>query len=364
VTRAHRLLFFALLTTLASWLHAGEAVVRAVLFFYSPTCPHCQKVVEEHLIPMQEKYGERLVILGLNTLQPEGRRLYGMAMDRFEIPDEDRGVPTLIVGTALLQGDREIPESFPGIVNQGLILGGIDWPDIPGLLQVLEAQGLVVSPSKAVEADEPSPSPAVEKGSAKHDLKKALHAQPALADKWARDPVGNSLALAVLAGMLFSLVFLGYRAISPTMRQIPWPRWSIPALLPIGLGVAAYLSFVEVNQVAPVCGPVGACNAVQQSPCAMLFGVIPMAVLGLVAYIAIGLAWVLQHFGPHRWRRLGALATLGLTLGGTLFSFYLTFLEPFVIGATCLWCLTSAIVITLMLWAPVGSSGQKPAAPQ
>jgi hypothetical protein len=32
MTRVHRFLFFALLTALAPWLHAGEAVVHAVLF--------------------------------------------------------------------------------------------------------------------------------------------------------------------------------------------------------------------------------------------------------------------------------------------------------------------------------------------
>ncbi|NQV07202.1 hypothetical protein HQ535_11680 [bacterium] len=37
-------------------------------------------------------------------------------------------------------------------------------------------------------------------------------------------------------------------------------------------------------------------------------------------------------------------------MGGTAFSIYLTFLEPFVIGATCAWCLTSALVVTGLLW--------------
>jgi uncharacterized membrane protein len=32
-----------------------------------------------------------------------------------------------------------------------------------------------------------------------------------------------------------------------------------------------------------------------------------------------------------------------------MFSIYLTFLEPFVIGATCIWCLTSAVIITLIM---------------
>ena len=38
------------------------------------------------------------------------------------------------------------------------------------------------------------------------------------------------------------------------------------------------------------------------------------------------------------------------TVSGTLFSIYLTFLEPFVIGATCAWCLASAVILTLLMW--------------
>jgi len=44
------------------------------------------------------------------------------------------------------------------------------------------------------------------------------------------------------------------------------------------------------------------------------------------------------------------LSLLGMTAFGTLFSIYLTFLEPFVIGATCAWCLTSAIIMNVLLW--------------
>jgi uncharacterized membrane protein len=38
-----------------------------------------------------------------------------------------------------------------------------------------------------------------------------------------------------------------------------------------------------------------------------------------------------------------------MTLAGTVFSIYLTFLEPFVIGATCAWCLSSSILITVLM---------------
>ena len=45
------------------------------------------------------------------------------------------------------------------------------------------------------------------------------------------------------------------------------------------------------------------------------------------------------------------LSLWGMAWIGAIFSIYLTFLEPFVIGATCMWCLTSAVVMTLLLWA-------------
>jgi uncharacterized membrane protein len=43
------------------------------------------------------------------------------------------------------------------------------------------------------------------------------------------------------------------------------------------------------------------------------------------------------------------LAVFGMTLLGTLFSLYLTYLEPLAIRAVCAWCLTSAAIITLLI---------------
>jgi uncharacterized membrane protein len=47
------------------------------------------------------------------------------------------------------------------------------------------------------------------------------------------------------------------------------------------------------------------------------------------------------------------LALVGIAAaayGGTLFSAWLTFLEPFVIGATCMWCVLSALTMLALLW--------------
>jgi uncharacterized membrane protein len=168
--------------------------------------------------------------------------------------------------------------------------------------------------------------------------------------KFDQDRTGNSIAVVVLIGMVFSV--LAVLALSRRRSSLPhWPGWTVGLIILAGLAVAAYLSYVEVAQAQAICGPVGDCNAVQQSPYARLFGLIPIGVLGFYAYAALGLGWLLRDRGPVRWN-LGLALGLWLgALGGTLFSIYLTVLEPFVIGATCMWCVTSAVTMTLLLWA-------------
>jgi uncharacterized membrane protein len=115
-----------------------------------------------------------------------------------------------------------------------------------------------------------------------------------------------------------------------------------------GLGVASYLAHVEVNQIEAVCGPVGDCNTVQSSPYARLFGVFPIGVLGVVGFVVILLAWGVRRLASGPPALHASVALLALTGFGTAFSIYLTFLEPFVIGATCLWCLSSAVIMTTL----------------
>jgi uncharacterized membrane protein len=167
-------------------------------------------------------------------------------------------------------------------------------------------------------------------------------------DRFLQDPSGNSLAVVVLLGMLLSLALTGY---PPRVSRGEWPQWTVPVLVLIGVGVASYLSYIEISHAEAACGPVGDCNTVNQSKYATLFGFLPVGVLGLMGYALIFVLWVLRRSGQGVQR---AQATLGLwaaALFGTLFSVYLTFLEPFVIGASCIWCLTSAVVMTLLLWA-------------
>jgi uncharacterized membrane protein/thiol-disulfide isomerase/thioredoxin len=342
----------------------SDPVVRAVLFF-SPTCGHCEYVINNHLYPLSQEYGSQLEILGVDVSQPALLVLYQNAIEAYEIPAERLGVPTLIVGDVVMVGDREIPERFPGLIEQYLAQGGVDWPDIPGLQDALPPPAPEDPPEATAvpTAEAPAPAPQVSPSEAAPEPPPTPTGIPGFSlseghsgnwrDRFALDPVGNTVSVVVLVGMLvaalWALVYLLRADPGAAAKQV---SWLIPALCLVGLVVAGYLAFVETTNTDAVCGPVGDCNTVQQSEYARLFGILPIGMLGLVGYIFIFLAWIVARFGSGGEVDLAALSLLGMTMVGTLFSIYLTFLEPFVIGATCAWCLTSAVLMTLlMLWS-------------
>ncbi len=166
---------------------------------------------------------------------------------------------------------------------------------------------------------------------------------------------GLTLALAAVSFatlMLNSAVAL-LRLVEKSPRRIveTWHRWAIPVLVAGALAVAGYMTFVEVTDTPPACGPLGDCSTVQSSPYAILFGILPVGMFGLAGNLAILAAWLAQQVGPQTLRRVSALAIWGMGIFGVLFSAYLTYLEAFVIGATCMWCITSAVFMILLLWA-------------
>jgi uncharacterized membrane protein len=336
------------LTLIAAPLaQAAPAIVRAVLF-YSPTCGHCEKVITQDLPPLFEKYGQQLAIIGIDVTQPEGQVLFQAAIQHFNL--EQAGVPTLVVDDVVLIGSVDIPERFPGLIEEYLAQGGTDWPAIPGLAEAINTQA-TPQPTEAVAVPaDTTPASQPQSSLAKNNT---LVTGPVAMNAWSnvmRDPIGNGLAIVVLGGMIVSvaLVLVPRRAAIGRSR-LAWREWAIPVLCLIGLGVAGYLAYVETAQAEAVCGPVGDCNTVQQSEYARLFGVLPIGVLGMIGYVAILIAWVIERRGRGPLDRLAALALVLMTFGGTLFSIYLTFLEPFVIGATCVWCLTSAILMATLL---------------
>ncbi len=175
--------------------------------------------------------------------------------------------------------------------------------------------------------------------------------------------LGLSTTLVVRAGgdtlalVLSALAAAALAAASAVMllavvekRRADLPGWLVLLVVLGGLAAAVYLTVVETGQQQAACGVVGDCNAVQQSPYASLFGVLPIGVLGVTGYVAMALAWLVAGLSNGRLADLARAALFGMTVFGVAFSIYLTCLELFVIGAVCVWCLTSALTMALLLW--------------
>lgn len=123
-------------------------------------------------------------------------------------------------------------------------------------------------------------------------------------------------------------------------------RGLLAPLAVAGALISAYLTWSYLQGVAPVCvGDSSGCETVQTSRYAEILG-IPVASLGFFAYAGLlGSALIRDE--------RAALFGLLIALVGTLFSAYLTYLEIFVIGAFCQWCVASAalMVASLLLTA-------------
>src|ERR687898_317102 len=120
------------------------------------------------------------------------------------------------------------------------------------------------------------------------------------------------------------------------------PRVVLLVLAVVGGLISAYLTWTHFAGLTPVCTGSGeGCETVQSSRYASILG-IPVALLGLLAYGGL-------IFSTALWRETGIYLGFLISLVGTLFSAYLTYLEIFVIGALCQWCLASAVIMVAAL---------------
>ena len=131
----------------------------------------------------------------------------------------------------------------------------------------------------------------------------------------------------------------------------------------IGILDSVYLSWIKfAHQESRCLAGVGDCFSVNTSRYATIFG-IPVAVIGLVGYCLV-LLFLLLESRDQGWQANSLMAVFGLTLFGTLFSAYLTFLEIAVIRAICPFCVISAVsmlslfVISIVRLALPAKEGQ------
>lgn len=130
----------------------------------------------------------------------------------------------------------------------------------------------------------------------------------------------------------------------------PTNRMVVAVLALIGMFVALYMLAYSLGLLGEIICGVGDCATVQASPWAHL-GPVPVAGVGVVGYaLLLGIAlYGLQPAGVDS--PVVAALLLGGSAAGVAFSAWLTWLEAFVIHAWCQWCVTSAVVITVIFVA-------------
>ena len=359
-------------------VQAQESVVYGV-FFYSPSCPHCHDVIDNHWPGIQNEFGDQLQVLFVDVSTYQGSQIMGTAIQAMRIPSN--GVPMLIIGTDVLVGSIDIPQRARTIIRSGLNAGGIGYPPVPGIEQHFESADLDTSHAVPFSNTGILSDPAnllaliVLVGLVgsvgmvgavvwrvthpKKRLRRRIRVvEPPIWTLRIGIVIGIILAGSLVMGSfsdgltlaLSSVVLVIFAALAfdmfkkSSLSQIT--RWATPLVILAGLLVAGYLAYVETTLTEATCGAVGNCNTVQQSPYAQIAGV-PIGVIGIIGYVAMLLVWV---FDQYRKQATATWLLFGLALAGVAFSIYLTFLEPFVIGESCVWCLTSAVVMTMLLW--------------
>jgi uncharacterized membrane protein len=120
-------------------------------------------------------------------------------------------------------------------------------------------------------------------------------------------------------------------------------RITMRLLTVLGLVLASYLTYIHYAGIKPLCGRNGGgCEIVQTSQYSTLVG-IPVALIGLLGYIAI----LGSLLAPEN--ETSRFATVAFTVVGFGFSAYLTYRELYSIHHICEYCVSSAVIVTILM---------------
>jgi len=100
-----------------------------------------------------------------------------------------------------------------------------------------------------------------------------------------------------------------------------------------GIFISLYLTLYKIGVIGELSCSIGSCETVNTSKWSRFLG-LPVA------------AWGLPRFENER---VISIVLVAETVVGVLFSAWLTYLELAVIHAICIWCVTSAVIVTVIL---------------
>lgn len=321
------LLLFLMFMPLSDMARADEPQQIKAVLFYPAFCAQCPAVIDEFLMPLSMTQVNRLKLHPVDITEPAGKGLFDQVLQKFGTSEDAWTVPSILIGNTLLRGEQEIKSELPAMLAATPVDAAIlSWPEVAGLRQVIDG-GAIGAPQETAPKE---------------------------------DGIAATLAWIALFGLVGVWIYSTWllAAQNRCLCNLP-PLISTFALLLtlLGISISIYLAYVALSHNEVMCGPIGDCMAVQASKYSKLLGV-PMAIWGLVFYLAtLSLYLAQRHLSIAR-RSLLTLGLIFISLIGVMFSIYLTGLELFVIHAVCVWCLTSAVLTALILLLVVRASAK------
>ena len=122
----------------------------------------------------------------------------------------------------------------------------------------------------------------------------------------------------------------------------------VAALALAGIFISLYLTLYKIGVIGELSCSIGSCETVNTSKWSRFLG-LPVAAWGLLFYLdvfAVALVGTMRRF---EFEPAISFVLVGEAAVGVLFSAWLTYLELGVIHAICIWCVTSAVIVTLIL---------------
>lgn len=124
-------------------------------------------------------------------------------------------------------------------------------------------------------------------------------------------------------------------------------RMSIAALALIGAFVALYLTMYKVGVIGHLACGLGGCERVNTSKWSIFVGA-PVAAWGVGFYVTTFIVAVVGTSARYAQRPGVSYLLAAMSLVGVVFSAWLTYLELYVIDAICKYCVSSAVIVTLI----------------
>jgi len=122
----------------------------------------------------------------------------------------------------------------------------------------------------------------------------------------------------------------------------------VAALALAGIFISLYLTLYKLGVIGELSCTIGSCETVNTSKWSRFLG-LPVAAWGLLFYIDVFLIAFVGTLERFEDEPIISLVIVAEAAVGVLFSAWLTYLELAVIHAICVWCVTSALIVTAIL---------------